>query len=117
MKFFLDENFPKTAEIYLKNLGYEVMDIRSTGQEGLDDHVIFKLAQFHSAIFLTTDRDFFHTIPFDFAEHHGAIIIALRQPNRTNITEKLKWLLNHLEVTDFRNTVMLLRDNNYTIRR
>lgn len=117
MKFFLDENFPKTAEMYLTQLGNEVIDIRSTEYEGLDDHSIFKLAQSHSAIFLTTDRDFFHTIPFDFSEHHGAIIIALRQPNRNTITEKLKWFLEQSGLDNLKNTIVLLRDNDYSVRR
>lgn len=41
MKFFLDENFPKLAERYLSDLGHEVIDIRATEQEGLDDYSIF----------------------------------------------------------------------------
>ena len=42
MNFFLDENFPKVAINYLKDLGYNVIDIRSTENEGLDDYSIFK---------------------------------------------------------------------------
>lgn len=117
MKFFLDENFPKTAESYLKHLSNEVIDIRSTEHEGLDDHSIFKLAQSHSAIFLTTDRDFFHTIPFDFSEHNGVIIVALSQPNRTTIVEKLMWLLEQTDFNELKNTIILLRDNSFSVRR
>ena len=40
MKFFMDENFPKSAEKYLIEHGHEVIDIRSSGQEGLDDYFI-----------------------------------------------------------------------------
>jgi len=36
MKFFLDENFPKTVTPILERKGYDVFDIRSTKYEGSD---------------------------------------------------------------------------------
>jgi predicted nuclease of predicted toxin-antitoxin system len=63
MKFFLDENFPKAAVGMLLNAGHEVFDLRGTDREGARDAEIFAEAQGHGAIFLTTGRDFFHTIP------------------------------------------------------
>jgi predicted nuclease of predicted toxin-antitoxin system len=88
MKFSLDENFPKAAAGVLERLGHEVFDLRGTGREGSPDAEIFTDAQLQGAVFLTTDRDFFHTIPHLHAEHHGVVVIALRQPNRAAILEK-----------------------------
>ena len=82
MTFFLDENFPKSAIPLLEESGHSVVDIRSTIHEGADDSFIFKLAQKHNAIFLTTDKDFFHTIPQFYKKHAGVVVITLRQPNR-----------------------------------
>lgn len=45
MTFFLDENFPKTAEALLASLGHEVLDIRGTDAEGAADTDIFGMAQ------------------------------------------------------------------------
>jgi len=117
MKYFLDENFPKKAAEFLLKIGDEVIDIRSTDKEGLDDYSIFQMAVKESAVFLTTDRDFFHTIPFHFTKHPGIIVIALNQPNRKNILAKLKWVLTDSGINDFQNQVILLRDNNYIIRK
>ncbi len=75
MRFFLDENFPKQAASVLKAKGHEVFDIRGTSQEGAPDASIFKLAQEKSAVFLTTDKDFFHTVPLQFPEHCGIIVV------------------------------------------
>lgn len=36
MKFFLDENFPKSAERYLVSRGHTVFDIRGSSDEGID---------------------------------------------------------------------------------
>ncbi len=92
-----------------------MFDIRSTKFEGAPDTEIFKLAQKKEAIFLTTDKDFFHTIPFLFEKHRGIIVIALRQPNRKSITEKLLFVLEHIDLDNLDSRVVLLRDNNYSI--
>lgn len=75
MIFFLDENFPKTAHDYLSGLGHYVLDIRGTKEEGADDASLFEMAQINKVIFLTTDRDFFHTIPQTIPDHYGIIVI------------------------------------------
>lgn len=66
MNFMLDENFPRQAGDMLEGLGHNVFDIRGTEYEGCNDTAIFRLAQKKEAIFLTTGRDFFHTVPFLF---------------------------------------------------
>ncbi len=66
MKFFLDENFPRKATCMLESHGFEVFDIRGTEIEGADDTTLFEKAQQHEAIFLTTDKDFYHTIQYHF---------------------------------------------------
>ena len=116
MNFFLDENFPKSAEDYLITLGHQTFNIRSTQLEGIDDNTIFKLAQEKEAIFLTTDKDFFHTVPLQFASHKGIIIVNLRLPNRKSILEKLMWAIENFELANFDNKVALLRDNSFTLR-
>jgi predicted nuclease of predicted toxin-antitoxin system len=69
VKFFLDENFPRKATRMLESHGFEVFDIRGTEIEGADDKTLFEKAQQHEAIFLTTDKDFYHTVPFFYESH------------------------------------------------
>lgn len=45
MKFLLDENFPKSAEELLVELGHQVIDIRGNELQGIDDFQLFELAQ------------------------------------------------------------------------
>ena len=101
MKFFLDENFPKSAITHLQASGHQTIDIRGSKEEGLDDLTIFELAQEQSAIFLTTDRDFFHTIPFYTQKHCGVIVVALDQPNRKKLLEKLDWILGNIDLSGY----------------
>jgi len=113
MKFFLDENIPKSVSEFLTRHHHEALDIRGTSDEGADDRRIFDLAQKKKAIFLTTDRDFFHTVPHLYKHHFGVVVIALRQPNRHNIQSKVEWFLEHFGDTDLENRVFQLRDRTY----
>jgi len=113
MRFFLDENFPKTAARLLAERGHETLDVRGTENEGADDGDLFLLAQKSPAVFLTTDKDFFHTIPHVYPRHAGVVVVALRQPNRKSILAKLAWLLDHVPTDQLAGRVFLLRDANY----
>ena len=110
MTFFLDENFPKAARALLGREGHESVDIRGTEQEGADDNDLFLTAQDFHAVFLTTDKDFFHTIPLAFARHGGAIVITLRKPNRADLLGRLADALALLGGRDLRDTVWLVTD-------
>lgn len=90
-----------------------MFDLRGSGREGLPDPDIFSEAQLCAAVFLTTDRDFFHTIPHIHEKHAGIIVIALRQPNRFAILEKLSWVLKRLQPEAFSNRAIQLRDQSW----
>ncbi len=115
MTFFLDENFPKTAEGFLSLRGHAVIDIRGTPNEGIDDRCIFEMAQERKAVFLTTDRDFFHSIPHLYSSHYGIVVIALRQPNRMAILSRLSWFIDQFGDIDISGKAFLLRDRTYSI--
>ena len=80
---------------------------------GIEDAAVFQKAQDLQAILLTTDRDFFHTIPVLFESHFGIIVIALRQPNRAAILQRLKWILSHMGKSAFANRVFQMRDKTW----
>lgn len=115
MNFFLDENFPLSCGEYLRSEGHSIFDIRNTVHSGRDDQFVFGLAQEVSAIFLTTDKDFFHTVPHLYAEHSGIIVIALKTPNRESIMQKLRWAYKNLELNNFKSRVVLLTDSHCKI--
>jgi predicted nuclease of predicted toxin-antitoxin system len=117
MIFLLDENFPKSAEKLLIELGHQVIDIRGTEFQGIDDFHLFEIVQQQQAILLSTDRDFYHTVPLEFEEHFGVIVIALKQPNRQAILARLRWVVSQGLLDSVKNTVILIRDNSYRIRK
>ena len=113
MRFFLDENFPKTADAVLVGEGHRVADIRGTADEGADDRDLFRMAQEREAVFLTTDRDFFHTLARVHPDHHGVVVIALRQPNRCDNLDRLVWFLRRFEGMALGGRAFLLRDRTW----
>lgn len=115
MTFLLDENFPRKAADVLEALGHEVLDVRGSENEGVTDDELFALAQAQNAVLLSTDRDFFHTIPWRLATHAGVVVIALRQPNRERILDRLAWFLDHFREEELSDKVFLLRDNTYIV--
>jgi predicted nuclease of predicted toxin-antitoxin system len=115
MRFLLDENFPKAAGSFLQNAGHESFDFRGSGEEGMEDSAVFEKAQALRAVLLTTDRDFFHTIPHLFETHAGVIVVALRQPNRVAILSRLEWVLSNVEESAFANRAFQLRDKTWLV--
>jgi predicted nuclease of predicted toxin-antitoxin system len=112
MNFFLDENFPKSAEIFLINRNHKVFDIRGSENEGMADLLIFELSKRNKAVFLTTDKDFYHTIHLLSKPHFGIVVIALSQPNADRIVSKLHWFIENFENTELQNHCFLFTDNN-----
>ena len=115
MKFFLDENFPKKAISLLETQQHTAFDIRGSSHEGLEDKELFSLAKKEKAVFLTTDKDFYHTIHLTEKPHYGIIVIALRQPNSKAILDKLEWVLINIEKFSFKNECLLLTDSKCTV--
>jgi predicted nuclease of predicted toxin-antitoxin system len=115
MRFLLDENFPRTAVAVLSAAGHEVHDFRDEGSVGAPDQDVMRLAVELDAILLTTDKDFFHTVPFLFPDHPGTIVIALAQPDRESIMNRLQWALSHVSA-DLRSKCYLVTDRKLYLR-
>jgi predicted nuclease of predicted toxin-antitoxin system len=110
MKFFLDENFPRPALVQLVSTGHCAAHALDYFPPGTADEKLFAHAQAHGAIFITTDKDFFHAVPLAFARHGGAIVITLRKPNRADLLRRLADALTLLGERNLHDTVWLVTD-------
>jgi len=115
MRFLLDENFPRAAADFLTERGHSVFDPRGTDLEGGADSELVEEAIRQRAVLLTTDRDFFHTLRHLYPEHCGLVVIALRQPNRAAILERLEWLLDNVPVDQLVGRAFQLRDHRWAV--
>ena len=112
MTFLLDENFPLSAAVFLRDRGHVALTVSETCGLGAPDEVVFAEAQQRGAVLVTSDRDFYHTIPLLHPEHSGILVIAFRQPNRSAIMARLGWFLDNISLPIV-NKVYLLRDQTY----
>jgi predicted nuclease of predicted toxin-antitoxin system len=110
MKFFLDENFPRTALAFLESAGHSAAHALQHFSPGTDDTTLFDHAQKQQAVFVSTDKDFFHTIPLAFERHCGAIVITLRKPNRADLLRRLADALAQLGERELKNTTWLVTE-------
>lgn len=110
MKFFLDENFPRPAIAQLQNAGHAAVHALEIFPPGTDDDRLFAHARQENAVFVTTDKDFFHTVPLAFEQHCGAIVITLRRPNRNELQRRLADALAALGGRTLDNSVWLVTD-------
>jgi predicted nuclease of predicted toxin-antitoxin system len=110
MRFFLDENFPRPALSVLGGLGHTATHALEVFPPGTDDASLFAHAQNECAVFVSTDKDFFHTVPMAFEHHHGSLVIALRRPNRTALLQRLTNALEELKGRGLTDSIWLITD-------
>ncbi len=111
MRFLLDENFPRAAADLLVAAGHECSRALEHFPPGRADDLLFAKAQELGAVFVTTDRDFFHTIPWLHDRHCGVIAITLSQPNRAALLARLQDALGRLRnETEFRRVWLFTDD-------
>ncbi len=58
MRILVDENIPLMTAKELRSLGHDVMDIRGTNLEGIDDEELWKIVQKEKRLLITTDKGF-----------------------------------------------------------
>ena len=105
MKIMVDENIPFITVEELRDKGHDIIDIRKTPDMGMDDNLLWDLAQREKCLFITTDKGFsvYREDP-----HYGLIIIRLRQPNRLKIHRRVIQALSHY--SDWKGLMVIMRD-------
>ena len=117
MNFFLDENFPRPALTFLASAGHSASHALQHFPPGTSDEKLFAHAQEQKAVFVTTDRDFFHTIPLAYEHHCGAIVITLRKANRADLIRRLGDAFAQLGDRGLQDTTWLVTETRIRSRR
>ena len=108
MKVIVDENIPRMTVINLRELGYDVSDIRGTEQQGIADDILWRKAQLENRILITTDKGFSaHRNEF----HYGLLIIRLKQPNRSKIHQRVLHAMKTYSKEEWPQLMVIMRDS------
>lgn len=112
MKIFADENIPGMTVRALREAGHEVLDIRGTAQEGMDDDAVWELAHREKRLLITTDKRFARN---RYEKHSGILIVRLKQPNKHKIHEKVMSAMNRYR--EWTGLTVAMRDRFHSIWR
>jgi predicted nuclease of predicted toxin-antitoxin system len=107
MKILVDENIPAMTVQALRAAGHDVRDIRQTTLQGSADSLLWQVAQTDERILITTDKGF---IQHREEEHHGLLIVRLRQPNRHKIHQRVLQVATQFIDKDWAGLTVVVRD-------
>jgi|SRR5215472_8474977 len=114
MKILVDENIPRRTIDGLRALGHDVTDVRGTDQRGLADPDLWQLAKTEERLLVTTDKGF---TAYRNEQHHGILVVRLRQPNRHKINLAVTEAMNRFQERDWPNLLVVVRDKTMSTSR
>ncbi len=107
MKILVDENIPVMTVAALRGLGHDVVDIRGTQHEGVEDADLWEMVQRQGRLFITTDKGFaLHRGE----HHHGILIIRLKQPNLDKIHQRVLKAMAPFSEDEWKGLLVVMRD-------
>lgn len=92
LKFFLDENLPKSLWKTLRSAGYPADRAVDEGLRGKHDSAIFRQIR-HRSVIITRDKDFLRVDLFP-PPHSG--ILVVRMPSNTPVPDLVSTILEAL---------------------
>lgn len=107
MRILVDENIPLMTVHALREMGHEVLDIRGTANEGAADEILWEIIQRQGRLLITTDKGF--TEHRD-EQHHGILIVRLRQPNRYKIHQRAMQAMKQFAEKEWPGLLVVMRD-------
>ena len=107
MKICVDENIPNITVQELRLLGHDVLDIRGTVDQGMDDDALWARVQTERRLLITTDKGF---VLHRDESHWGILVIRLRQPNEQKIHQRVMQAVNQFSEPEWPGMVVVMRD-------
>jgi uncharacterized protein with PIN domain len=111
MRVIVDENIPFMTVKELRLLGHDVMDIRGTDLEGIDDEELWNIVQKEKRLFITTDKGFVRN---RHEKHYGILIVRLKQPNRLIIHNKVMKGISLFNEKQWHQMTVVMQDTFYS---
>ncbi|MDQ1640424.1 MAG: hypothetical protein QOF62_3763 [Pyrinomonadaceae bacterium] len=107
MKIFVDENIPVITVLALRALRHEVLDIRSTPDQGMSDDLLWELVIREGRLLITTDKGF---VQHRGESHDGLLVVRLRQPNERKIHDRVMQALDQFSDDQWHGLTVVMRD-------
>ncbi|MCX6903296.1 MAG: DUF5615 family PIN-like protein [Verrucomicrobia bacterium] len=114
MKLFVDENIPSRTVAELRALGHDVLDIRGTADEGMDDDLLWARVLREQRLLITTDKGFAQHRQ---EAHPGILIVRLRQPNEASIHHRVMRAVSQFPEGEWPGLLVVMRDTIQSVAR
>lgn len=117
-RFVIDEDVSRSTGKVLKELGYEVKDIRDYGLRGAEDEDVYQFAKNNRAVVVTSDMDFGNTLRFPIGSHFGIVIIHF--PNEVSTKEINRQFIESIKSLtedDFKGNLVIVEPGKVRIRK
>lgn len=114
MNVVVDENVPRRTVVVLTELGHRVSDVRGTDAQSACDSDLWAMACSQRALLITTDKGFSR---YWVDDHHGILIVRLRQPNRERIHSRVMMAIAEIAESDWPGLLVIMRDQARSTRR
>jgi predicted nuclease of predicted toxin-antitoxin system len=117
MKFLIDADLPRSTARALTAEGHEARHVGDVGLSSASDRDIFDHAQVTQAVLVTRDLDFTDPLKFPEKQHHGLIIIRIREVlPPVFVNRVLVDVLRALLPKPFDNAVVIVEEQRYRRR-
>jgi len=107
MRILVDENIPSITVQALKGMGHDLIDLRGTEFEGIDDERLWAMTQQERCLLVTTDKGFTR---YRQARHFGILIVLLSRANRDRIHLRVMQAFAEYAEPQWRGRVVVMRD-------
>jgi len=116
IKFFIDENISFKVTKYLRNLGYDAVDVRDLNLKGVRNSDLLKVLIQQERIFITFDLDFSNLYNPMIKEVKGIIILRTRRFSSNYINRILNNFLTSHNIENIKNKLVIVTDTEIRIR-
>ena len=116
MRIKLDENLPASLCACLAALGHDVDTAPAEGYAGAYDDEVWAAAQQDDRLLVTQDMDFSDLRRFVFGSHRGIVVVRLREPGRTRLSERLRAVFAAEDVESWAGCFVVVTDHKARVR-
>ena len=117
MKIKLDENIPISLVASLTELGHDVDTVPQEGLAGSDDKMVWDAAQQEERFLITQDLDFSDIRRFRPGDHHGILLVRLRNPGRSTLAKQIQKIFSTENTQTWEGCFIILTDLKLRIHR
>jgi len=115
LKFLMDADMPRSSAQVIRNMGFDVDDVRDIGMRAAKDREIIEYALINKRIIVTRDTDFGEVLRYP--KHPGAIILRLPYTfTAIEINRRLEEFFKSVREDDIRETITIVELSRYRRR-